>query len=64
MKILKPNRKLSSRMSCCSICRELDEKRRMKPLYTADSSSMPPKLLCYLCESCFCKLLDYIAVSM
>lgn len=55
---------MNSRFAHCVMCGEMGEKRRMKPLYTADSSSMPPKLLCYLCESCFCKLLDYIAVGM
>lgn len=55
---------MNSRLAYCAMCEAREEKRRMKPVYTADSSSMPPKLLCYLCESCFAELLDYIAVGM
>lgn len=46
----------------CARCGAYERKRRMRPLYTAMSSSLPPKLLCYLCEGCFCALLDGLEI--
>lgn len=47
----------------CAVCGEMLPKMRMRPLYTSLRSSNPPRLLCYLCESCFCGLLDQLEVS-
>lgn len=49
---------MNSRYSHCAGCGRTHRKRDMHPLYTAVSSSMPPKILCYLCPDCFLQLLD------
>lgn len=48
----------------CAKCDKFELKRKMRPLYTATSSSMPPRILCCFCESCFAALLDDLGVSM
>lgn len=47
----------------CAKCQRYQSKRSMRPIYTACASSMPPKILCYLCENCYCGLLDYLEVE-
>lgn len=42
----------------CAKCGIRDLKRKMRPLYSAISSSMPPRLLCYFCEPCYCNFLE------
>ena len=49
---------MNNRYANCSKCGILREKRRMRPIYSASSSSMPPHLLGYLCNGCYCLLLD------
>ena len=47
----------------CAKCGTVHRKREMRPLYSAISSSMQPKLLCYLCERCYCDLLDELEID-
>nr|DAQ00373.1 MAG TPA: transcription factor IIS-like protein [Caudoviricetes sp.] len=42
----------------CPRCGRTQLKRMMRPLYTAESSSMPPRLLCYMCENCYLRFLE------
>lgn len=42
----------------CAKCGTFHRKRDMRAIYTAVSSYTPPKLLCHLCQSCYCTLLD------
>jgi hypothetical protein len=50
--------------SVCPKCHKRLLKRDMQPLYTAKFSSLPPKILCYLCEDCFVEFLEEYGVSM
>ena len=45
--------------AACPRCGAVERKSRMRPLYTADGSSLPPHLMGYLCESCFADLLEW-----
>ena len=54
---------MNSRYAHCAKCQEYSPKRFMRPIFTSASSSAPPKILCYLCESCYCDLLDYLEIS-
>ena len=47
----------------CANCQRYQPKQSMRPIYTAHTSSMPPKILCYLCETCYWGLLDYLGVE-
>lgn len=47
----------------CAKCGRYERKREMRPLYSAVSSSMPPHLLCFLCESCYCAMLDELEID-
>lgn len=47
----------------CAACGRRHMKAHMRPLYTAQRSSNPPRILCYLCRTCFCKLLDRLGMS-
>ena len=47
----------------CANCQRYQPKQSMRPIYTAHTSSMPPKILCYLCENCYWGLLDYLGVE-
>jgi hypothetical protein len=44
--------------SNCAKCGIVHRKRDMRPIYSASASSMPPHLLCFLCQNCYCNLLD------
>ena len=48
--------------SSCAKCGTIHRKREMRPLYVADSNSLPPRLLCYLCQACYCILLDELEI--
>lgn len=54
---------MNSQYSHCAKCNSYNAKRSMRPIYTAQYSSLPPKILCYLCENCYCGLLDYLDVE-
>ena len=54
---------MNSHYAHCAKCQEYSPKRFMRPIFTAASSSAPPKILCYLCENCYCGLLDYLEIS-
>ena len=54
---------MNTHYAYCSNCQRYKPKKSMRPIYTALSSSMPPKILCYLCENCFVGLLDYWGVN-
>ena len=45
----------------CAKCGERDMKRNMIALRIGNYN---PKLLCWLCQSCFCALLDELEVCM
>ena len=49
----------------CAKCGKVQRKMDMKKLYASVGTSCPvPKILCHLCQSCFCALLDELEVSM
>lgn len=48
----------------CAKCDKLQEKKRMRRLLTTDHAYGTPHILCFLCESCFCALMDELEVSM
>lgn len=48
--------------SPCAQCGRIGLKREMQAIHTG-RSSMPPKLLCYLCESCYCKWLEELEIN-
>lgn len=54
---------MNSHYAHCAKCQEYSPKRFMRPIFTAASSSAPPKILCYLCENCYCGLLDYLEIA-
>ena len=46
-------------LAICPRCGKLGKKREMKKLYVAVGIYNPtPKILCHICQSCFCALLD------
>ena len=45
-------------LAACPECGRVGEKKEMRPLFTAETRYAPPRILCYLCQSCFCRLLD------
>ena len=47
----------------CAKCGRLQEKKVMQKLYIGDRYHAP-KILCHLCQLCFCALLDELEVSM
>ena len=48
----------------CAKCGRMQEKKRMQRLlYVADRYGTP-RILCFLCEPCFCTLLDEWEISM
>ena len=55
--------KMNIQYAPCAKCGAIERKRKMRPLYSAPSSSLPPCLLCYLCESCYCTFLDEYEIS-
>lgn len=46
----------------CAKCGRTGLKREMQAIYTS-ASSMHPRLLCYLCQSCYCTLLDELEIG-
>lgn len=46
----------------CQLCGEAMKKRVMRPIYTAESSSMPPRILCYLCQRCYWDFLEDLEI--
>lgn len=46
----------------CAKCGKYGRKKEMRLLYSG-RSSMPPNILCYLCEFCYCELLDTLEVA-
>lgn len=48
----------------CAKCGKVQEKKEMRRLYTTEHTYGTPKILCFLCQSCFCALLDELEVSM
>ena len=55
--------KINNRYAPCVKCGTVEPKRRMRPLFSAPSSSLPPRLLCYLCELCYCTFLDEYEIN-
>lgn len=49
---------MNNQIAECPICGEIAKKRSMRPIYTAQSSSMPPHILCYLCQRCYVDSLE------
>lgn len=47
--------------SHCAKCGAVHQKREMRAIYTG-RSSMPPHLLCYFCEPCYCIFLDELEI--
>lgn len=45
--------------AACPRCGAVERKSRMRPLYAADGSSLPPRLMGYLCGDCFADLLEW-----
>lgn len=50
-------------MSNCQRCGKYDYKKNMRPIYTGTTSGTP-KIICFLCESCFLMFLEEYEVSM
>lgn len=50
-------------LATCPKCGRLGEKKNMRRLLTTDHPYGTPKVLCFLCHSCFCRLLDEWEIS-
>lgn len=50
--------------AACAKCGRVREKKTMNRLYYSVERYGTPKVLCFLCESCFCTLLDEWEISM
>lgn len=48
----------------CPKCGRTGRKMEMRPIFTAQTRYAPPKILCYLCEACFCDLLEEWEVAI
>lgn len=54
---------MNNRLARCPKCGVLEEKRRMRPLFSAEDRYHPPKILCYLCNPCYASLLEELEMS-
>lgn len=48
----------------CARCKRVGDKRDMQRLFIEKQRYACPTILCFLCQSCFCALLDEWEVSM
>lgn len=54
----------NNRYALCAKCFIAQEKKEMRKILTAEHYYGTPRILCHLCQACFCALLDELEVSM